>query len=81
MRARGWLLAAACAFVLGIFFRFFVYGYGFAGLLLFCAGAVCAAFGVLRLLRPRWPKTVRWLTRGLAGLLAVVFLLACATGV
>ena len=81
MRARYWLCAAAGAFALGVFFRFFVFGYGFAGLLLFCAGAVCAAFGVLALLKKRFPKSVKWLTRILAGLLALLALLACATGV
>ena len=79
MRARYWLLAAACAFALGVFFRFFVFGYGFAGLLLFCAGAVCAAFGVLALLKKRFPKSVKWLTRILAGLLALLALLAGTT--
>ena len=81
MRARYWLCAAAGAFALGAFFYLFVYGFAFAGLLLFCAGAVCAVFGALDLLKKRFPKTVTWLTRILAGLLAVFLLLTVVTGV
>ena len=81
MRAWYWLLAALGLFAFGVFFFFFVFGFGFAGLLLFAAGAVCAVFGVLSLLKNRFPKTVMWLRRVLAGLLAIFLLLSVATGI
>ena len=81
MRARYWLLGAIGLFALGVVVWLTIYGFQFAGLLLFCAGAVCAAFGALDLLKKRFPKTVTWLTRSLAGLLAVFLLLTVVTGI
>ena len=81
MRARYWLLGAIGLFALGVVVWLTIYGFQFAGLLLCAAGAVCAVFGALDLLKKRFPKTVTWLTRSLAGLLAVFLLLTVVTGV
>lgn len=81
MRARYWLIAAVGLFALGVAVWLTIYGYQFFGLLLCAAGAVCAVFGVLALLKNRFPKTVKWFRRVFAGLLAVFALLAVATGV
>lgn len=81
MRARYWLIAAAGLFALGVFVWLAIYGYQFAGLLLCLAGAVCAVFGALTLLKKRFPTAVKWLQRVFAGLLAVFALLSILTGI
>ena len=81
MRGRYWLLAALGLFALGVVVWLTIYGFQFAGLLLCAAGAVCAVFGALDLLKKRFPKTVTWLRGIFAGLLAVFLLLTVVTGI
>ena len=77
MRGRFWAPAAALL-ALGLVFYFAVYGFRFAGVLLFLAAGVVLAFGVVDALRGRFPRFSRWATR--LGLILVCFGLLLAAG-
>ena len=77
MRGRFWAPAAALL-ALGFVFYFAVYGFRFAGVLLFLAAGVVLAFGVVDALRGRFPRFSRWATR--LGLILVCLGLVLAAG-
>jgi len=77
MRRRFWIPTAALL-ALGLVFYFAVYGFRFAGVLLFLAAGVVLAFGVVDALRGRFPRFSRWATR--LGLILVCFGLLLAAG-
>lgn len=77
MRGRFWAPAAALL-ALGFVFYFAVYGFRFAGVLLFLAAGVVLAFGIVDALRGRFPRFSRWATR--LGLILVCFGLLLAAG-
>ena len=62
MRRRFWIPTAALL-ALGLVFYFAVYGFRFAGVLLFLAAGVVLAFGIVDALRGRFPRFSRWATR------------------
>ena len=78
MRGRFWAPAAALL-ALGFVFYFAVYGFRFAGVLLFLAAGVVLAFGVVDALRGRFPRFSRWATRLGLILVCVGLLLAAGT--
>ena len=59
MRGRFWIPTAALL-ALGLVFYFAVYGFRFAGVLLFLAAGVVLAFGIVDALRGRFPRFSRW---------------------
>ena len=59
MRRRFWIPTAALL-ALGLVFYFAVYGFRFAGVLLFLAAGVVLAFGIVDALRGRFPRFSRW---------------------
>ncbi len=61
MRRRFWIPTALLA--LGLVFYFAVYGFRFAGVLLFLAAGVVLAFGIVDALRGQFPRFSRWATR------------------
>ena len=77
MRGRFWAPAAALL-ALGFVFYFAVYGFRFAGVLLFLAAGVVLAFGVVDALRGRFPRFSRWATR--LGLILVCLGLVLGAG-
>ena len=77
MRGRFWAPAAALL-ALGFVFYFAVYGFRFAGVLLFLAAGVVLAFGIVDALRGRFPRFSRWATR--IGLILVCLGLLLAAG-
>lgn len=77
MRRRFWIPTAALL-ALGLVFYFAVYGFRFAGVLLFLAAGVVLAFGVVDALRGRFPRFSRWATR--LGLILVCLGLVLAAG-
>lgn len=77
MRGRFWAPAAALL-ALGFVFYFAVYGFRFAGVLLFLAAGVVLAFGVVDALRGRFPRFSRWATR--LGLILVCLGLVVGAG-
>lgn len=77
MRRRFWAPAAALL-ALGLVFYFAVYGFRFAGVLLFLAAGVVLAFGIVDALRGRFPRFSRWATR--IGLILVCLGLLLAAG-
>ena len=63
---RGTVIALVCTaalLALGLVFYFAVYGFRFAGVLLFLAAGVVLAFGIVDALRGRFPRFSRWATR------------------
>ena len=76
MRRRFWIPTALLA--LGLVFYFAVYGFRFAGVLLFLAAGVVLAFGIVDALRGRFPRFSRWATR--LGLILVCLGLLLAAG-
>ena len=77
MRRRFWIPTAALL-ALGLVFYFAVYGFRFAGVLLFLAAGVVLAFGIVDALRGRFPRFSRWATR--IGLILVCLGLLLAAG-
>ena len=77
MRRRFWIPTAALL-ALGLVFYFAVYGFRFAGVLLFLAAGVVLAFGIVDALRGRFPRFSRWTTR--IGLILVCLGLLLAAG-
>ena len=77
MRRRCWIPTAALL-ALGLVFYFAVYGFRFAGVLLFLAAGVVLAFGIVDALRGRFPRFSRWATR--LGLILVCLGLLLAAG-
>ena len=77
MRRRFWIPTAALL-ALGLVFYFAVYGFRFAGVLLFLAAGVVLAFGIVDALRGRFPRFSRWATR--LGLILVCLGLLLAAG-
>ena len=77
MRGRFWIPTAALL-ALGLVFYFAVYGFRFAGVLLFLAAGVVLAFGIVDALRGRFPRFSRWATR--IGLILVCLGLLLAAG-
>lgn len=77
MRRRFWIPTAALL-ALGLVFYFAVYGFRFAGVLLFLAAGVVLAFGIVDALRGRFPRFSRWATR--LGLILVCLGLVLAAG-
>ena len=77
MRGRFWVPAAALL-ALGLVFYFAVYGFRFAGVLLFLAAGVVLAFGIVDALRGRFPRFSRWAAR--IGLILVCLGLVLAAG-
>ena len=77
MRRRFWIPTAALL-ALGLVFYFAVYGFRFAGVLLFLAAGVVLAFGIVDALRGRFPRFSRWATR--IGLILVCLGLVLAAG-
>ncbi len=78
---RGTVIALVCTaalLALGFVFYFAVYGFRFAGVLLFLAAGVVLAFGIVDALRGRFPRFSRWATR--LGLILVCFGLLLAAG-
>lgn len=75
-----WLIAGALV-LLGLFFRFYVFGYGFLGLLLCGCGAVAAVFALLYNLRKVFPVSSRVLRRLLKTVCILVILAAVITGI
>lgn len=77
MRGRFWIPAAALL-ALGLVYYFAVYGFRFAGVLLFLAAGVVLAFGIVDALRGRFPRFSRWAAR--IGLILVCLGLLLAAG-
>ena len=77
MRRRFWIPTAALL-ALGLVFYFAVYGFRFAGVLLFLAAGVVLAFGIVDALRGRFPRFSRWATR--LGLILVCLGLVLGAG-
>lgn len=75
-----WLIAGIFL-LLGILFYFFIFGYGFTGLLFFAMAGIMAVFALLYNLRDRFPKTCRFFRRLLKAVLAIVLLLSVITGI
>ena len=78
---RGTVIALVCTaalLALGLVFYFAVYGFRFAGVLLFLAAGVVLAFGVVDALRGRFPRFSRWATR--LGLILVCLGLVLGAG-
>lgn len=79
MKARH-LLPAAALLVSGLLIYRFVYGMGFAGMLLGLCALVVLLFGAVHALRRRFPRAMKWVQRMMLGALALTLLLAAATG-
>lgn len=77
MRRRFWIPTAALL-ALGLVFYFAVYGFRFAGVLLFLAGRGRAGLRIVDALRGRFPRFSRWATR--IGLILVCLGLLLAAG-
>lgn len=75
-----WLIAGAF-FALGLFFYFFVFGYGFLGLLLCFCGTVAAVFALLYNLRFALPVVSQILRKCLKTVCILVLLAAVVTGI
>lgn len=77
MKKKYWLPALLCSGI-GLLIYIFIFSYSFTGIVLFCTGALIAAFGLANRLKSRFPKAARimrlllWLGTVLVLLAAVV---------
>lgn len=62
MKRRYWL-SAALLLLLGLGFYFFVFGYQFAGLFLCLCGVLVLLFGIVDVLKKKWPRGMKLLYR------------------